>query len=81
MIGKMNRRITIKTWATTQDAGGGLSPSVSSSYSIWAMVEDRSGSLITAQAQPQWSYDYKITFRYEKTRVVNSNQTIAYDGK
>lgn len=81
MIGEMNRRITIKSWLSTKDAGGGVSAVEAGSYSIWAKVEDRSGIQVTSQNQMQWNYDYKITFRYEVSRPVSSNQTIVYDGK
>ena len=81
MIGEMNRRITINSWTSSKDAGGGISPVPNGSYTIWAKVEDRSGTFINAQMQQQWNYDYKITFRYEISRPVTSNQTINYDGK
>lgn len=80
-IGSLNRRITIKSWTSTKDAGGGASTVESGSYSIWANVKDRSGTYITSQNQEQWNYDYKITFRYEISRPVTSNETIIYDGK
>jgi SPP1 family predicted phage head-tail adaptor len=81
MIGQMNRRITIKSWAALQDAGGGVSAAVVGSYTIWAKVEARSGALYTSEEQALWNYDYKVTFRYERTRVVQSNMTIDYDLK
>lgn len=81
MIGKLNRRITIKTCGKIKDAGGGLTPIETGSYSIWAKVEDRFGTIVTGQNQVQWNYDYKITFRYEVSRPVTSDQTISYDNK
>lgn len=81
MIGQMNSKIILKSWGSVTDEGGGSTAVLTNSYSLWAKVEDRSGTTLTSQAQPQWSYDYKITFRYEKSRIVNSNQTIDYDGK
>ncbi len=82
MTGEMNRRITLnRPAATTQDEGGGIVVGVLSSYNIWAKVETRNGSIITGQNQQQWQYDYKITFRYERSRPVASNSTIDYDSK
>jgi len=81
MIGEMNRKITLKSYTTSKDAGGGVSAVVDQFYSIWAKVEARSGSLYTGQEQALWNYDYKVTFRYEKTRVVKSNFIIEYDSK
>lgn len=81
MIGDFNRRITLQSWTTTQDEAGGSAAVIDQSYTIWAKVEDRSGRTFGGEQQEQWSYDYKVTFRYEKSRKVNSNMTILYDGK
>lgn len=80
-IGELNRVITIKSWTSSKDAGGGVSAAEAGSYSIRAKVEDRNGIQVTGQNQMQWNYDYKITFRYEVSRPVTSNQTIVYDSK
>ena len=81
MIGQLNRRVTLKSYGSTQDEAGGLVPVTTASYSLWAKVEDRNGREFTNQQQEQWTYDYKVTFRYEKSRIVKSNMTIDYDGK
>lgn len=81
MIGELNRRINVKSWTTLTDAGGGLRPLVVQDYIIWAKVEARNGLPIISEEQQIWNYDYKITFRYEKSRVVGSNFTIDYDSK
>lgn len=80
-IGQLNRRITIKPWTVTKDAGAGGTAVAGTTYTVWAKVEDRSGVPVTTQNQQQWNYDYKITFRYEISRPVTSNETIVYDGK
>lgn len=81
MIGELNRRITIKTSTTIQDAGGGSSLDETDSYTMWAKVDDRNGFPVTTQEQQVWNYDYKITVRHERSRVIKSNQTISFDGK
>lgn len=81
MIGKLNTRINIITSTPSQDAGGGLSEVRTDDYPLWAKVEARDGRMITGESQVQWSYNYKIIFRYEKSRPVSSGQTIEYDGK
>ena len=81
MIGKLNRRVTIKTLTSDQDAGGGLSAVDGVSYSMWAQVEDRNGFTVTGENQKVWNYDYKITVRYERSRIKKSNQIVEYDGK
>ena len=81
MIGKLNRRVTLKAWSSSQDEAGGVIPLVTSSYPIWANVEDRTGHMMQGEQRREWSYDYKVTFRYEKSRVAISAMTIDYDSK
>lgn len=81
MIGEMNRRITFRSWGSDQDEGGGAIPLLLTTYTIWAKVEARNGQMFSGKQQTLWTYDYKITFRYEKSRLVASNFTIDYDGK
>lgn len=81
MIGTLNRRITINTSTYLQDAGGGISADEIGDYDMWAKVEERNGFPVTGQQQQVWNYDYRITVRYERTRIIKSNQTIAFDGK
>ncbi len=81
MIGELNSRITIKTWGSDQDEIGAPVKVLAASYNMWAKVESRSGHLYVGQEQPLWNYDYKITFRYERSRPVASNSTIDYDNK
>lgn len=81
MIGEMNRRVIVTSWGSIQDAGGGLSPVQIGAYPLWAKVRARNGSLYTGEQQALWNYDYEITTRYEKSRIVKSNQTYEYDGK
>ena len=81
MIGDLNRRVIIKAWGSTTDEAGGVIPVETASYPIWAKVEDRSGRTMTGEQQREWSYDYKVTFRYEKSRVAISAMTIDYDSK
>ncbi len=74
-------RLIIRSWDYTQDDIGGLIPGESSSWEIWADVENRAGKNITQNAQNTWTYDYKIKVRYESTRVIGSGNTINYDDK
>ncbi len=81
MIGKLNRRITIRSWTSSKDDGGGPVAVQTGSYSIWAEVKPRTGQRFSDTDQMLWSYDYKVKFRYEASRVVGSNMTIDYDNK
>jgi SPP1 family predicted phage head-tail adaptor len=50
-------------------------------WTLWAQVSERSGSNSSPYMQTVWNYDYTITVRYERTRVIGSNYTVDYDGK
>lgn len=80
-VAELNRRITLKSWTGSIDAGGGVSAVQVLSYLIWAQVEARNGIPYLSEEQQVWNYDYKITFRYETSRLVKSNFTIDYDSK
>lgn len=82
MIGKLNTRITIKNSGFTIDEAGGPSDlNNDEGYELWAKVDARDGRLMTNEKQVQWSYNYKVTFRYERSRIVTSDMVISYDGK
>lgn len=80
-IGDFNRKITLKSWTATQDEGGGSSAVNLASYIVWAKIDQRFGTPFTSEEQQVWNYDYKITFRYERSRIPKSNFTIDYDSK
>lgn len=78
---KLNRRVVLRGWGTTQNSIGSPVASEIAAWKMWAQVEDRSGSQNNQYSQTLWQYSYKITVRYEKTRVIGSNYTVDYDGK
>ena len=80
MIGKMRNRITLNKWASSIDAGGGVSKgSATKTMTVWADVENRTGSIQTTNDQRQWAYDYKVTVRY--TIDITQDMTITHDNK
>ena len=81
MLSQMNEQILISTYTASQDAGGGVSKSVASSYTTWAKVEDRTGSTAINAGQRQINYDYKITVRYYDSRQITTAQTVTYQSK
>lgn len=81
MIGEMRNHITIKQYTSTQGAAGGSQSVLANTYSVWAKVENRSGSTQTTNGQTQWNYDYKITIRYDKLKSIKQNDQAEYDGK
>lgn len=80
-IKELNRRVNIKSWTSSTDPGGGVSALQVLSFHIWAKVEARSGQPFISPDQQLWNYDYSVTFRYQRGRVVGSNFTIDYDSK
>ena len=81
MIGKLNRRVIIKTIAFTTDAGGGSSTSVTGSQSFWAYVEDRRGVSDIQEGQRQDSYDYRIHIRAYPSFPVTTNNVLEYNSQ
>ena len=77
----LNRRITIKVYGFTKDAIGGVTQTVTSSYDVWAQVENRTGRALDFAQQPMAVYDYKITKRFEIGRETKATYTIEYEGK
>ena len=81
VIGSLNTRVTVQTLTTTTDDGGGWSSSVSSSFQLWAKVENRTGAASYEQGQRQDNYDYKITVRYYPSQEVTTKNKILYGTK
>jgi SPP1 family predicted phage head-tail adaptor len=77
----MNEQVVISTYTTASDAGGGVTKTVASTYTTWALVEDRTGSTAINAGQRQINYDYKITIRYYSERPVTTAQTATYQTK
>lgn len=78
---KYNRRIRVVGYGTTQNAIGSPVATVVADWPMWANVRDRSGSFSNPFQQIVWQYDYEISVRYERSRVIGSNYLIQYDGK
>ena len=81
MVGKLNSRVLFKTYASTKDAGGGVSRAVTSSFSLWAKVENRTGQANYSEGQRQADYDYKITVRKHASITIATTQVVVYLGK
>jgi SPP1 family predicted phage head-tail adaptor len=77
----MNTQVVINTYSVSKDAGGGVTKTISSSYTTWAKVEDRTGSTAINAGQRQINYDYRIEVRYYSSRPITSAQTVNYQGK
>ena len=66
-IGKLNKRVTIKSLGTTQDALGEIVPTWSTHATVWASVVDITGKEFIAAGSTQNSVQTKIAIRYLST--------------
>lgn len=78
-IGEYNRQVTVKRWGSVQNVGGGSAKVLLDSWTVWAKMEDRTGSLSNAEGQRQWSYDTVITIRLNPSKLLMSKDTIDYE--
>ncbi len=81
VTGELNSRVLFKTYGSTKDAGGGISRAVTSSFSLWAKVENRTGQASFIEGQRQADYDYKITVRKYSSITITTAQVIEYLSK
>ena len=77
----MRNHITVNQYTTTEADTGGTDSVLAFTYSLWAKVENRTGSTQTGKGQIQWQYDYRITIRYDRNRNIKQNDEVVYDGK
>ena len=63
-IGDFGDRPLFENWSYTQDAGGGNIKRLDSSFNLWALVEDANSSQFVAESKQQWTFELKITTRY-----------------
>jgi len=78
-IATLNRRITINQYSFAQDVHGGNIKTLGGSYTVWASVEQRSGSRTLDNLQVQYKEVYKIVKRYEASRKLNMTDEIVYE--
>ena len=64
MIGEMRNRVTLQSLSASTDAGGGQSASWSTAVTVWAKVEDLSGTEVVFGDQLEDRSNYKFTIRY-----------------
>jgi SPP1 family predicted phage head-tail adaptor len=76
----MRNRIVLQTLGGSQDSGGGQTTSHSTATTVWAKVEDLSGSEGVFGDQVRGTANYKFTIRYysaltEKNRISYNSKT------
>lgn len=78
---KLDRRVTIFRYTTSQNEMGGLVSVLTGSWSKWAEVQDRSGDEQKQYDQSQWTLQSIMVMRYEKDRPLRSNDVIQYENE
>jgi len=78
---KLNRRISIHRYTTTQNEFGGLVAEETGVWTKWAEVRDRNGSPRNDYQQREWTYDQIFVMRYEVARPTRSNDVITYNSQ
>jgi hypothetical protein len=79
-IRELNRRILINQYLYGQDQAGGNTRLLLSTYPAWAKITKTSGSRVLDNMQIIYTEAYEIIKRYERTRALNLNDEILYEG-
>jgi SPP1 family predicted phage head-tail adaptor len=80
LIGQMRNRIVLQTLSTSSDGAGGQSASFGTATTVWAKVENLSGSESIFGDQLRGTNSYRFTIRYysaltEKYRISYNSKT------
>lgn len=79
-IANLNRPITINKFVFGQDDRGGNIKLLVSSYALMANVEMISNSYVLESLQLKYGEGYRITVRFEPSRILTPNDEIVYNG-
>ena len=79
MIGEMRNKIVIQTLGGSTDSGGGQSTSFATLATVWAKVENMSGSEGYFGDQVRATSNYKFTIRFLSS--VTAKHRISYNSK
>lgn len=80
MIGKMNIKIALKLYSYSQNGNGDMVKTLATEYSQWCFMENKTGSVFSAEAQEIHRYDARFTFRAYPNRVISSQFMIEQGG-
>lgn len=76
----LNRLVTLESYTYTQNDSGGTNPVLAEEIpDVWAIVEQKGGSMGFNQAQMMADATYQITIRYRPQ--VTTNWNIIYEGQ
>jgi SPP1 family predicted phage head-tail adaptor len=79
MIGEMRNRITVQTLSGGTDSGGGQVTSYGSDVTVWAKVENLSGTQSSFGDQIQDRANYRFTIRF--LSAITAKHRISYNSK
>lgn len=79
LIGQMRNRIVLQTLGGSTDAGGGQSTSYSTATTVWAKVENLSGSEGVFGDQVRGTANYRFIIRYYS--ALTEAYRISYNSK
>ena len=79
MIGEMRNRIVIQSLGTSTDSGGGQVASFSTANTVWAKVENLSGTESSFGDQIQDRANYRFTIRFISS--LTAKHRISYNSK
>ncbi len=76
--GRLNKRVILQTVTPTRDTGGGATESWATTATLWAEIEELSGSEAFAGQQIASTLTHRVTLRY---RSVNPQQRLLYGSR
>jgi SPP1 family predicted phage head-tail adaptor len=76
--GPRNRRISIQSQSTTQDAAGGPLQAWTTAYKCWASIEIQNSQLIYSTAEFMAKAAYRITILWTSSVVITPNMRVVY---
>ena len=80
MISEFRNLITIsRSAAPTKSASGGLNKGSATTWTRYAKIESRSGSVGIDRSERTWNYTYKITIGYDPLNKERSGDIVTYD--
>lgn len=81
MIGQLNKRVTVQSRVTTQDALGAESTNWSDVVTCWARIRPVSGRELLGGQQPQVVHDTRIRIRYQAGVAVSAKMRVNFGGR
>ena len=76
--GPFNRRISIQSQTTSQDATGQEQQTWTTAYSCWASIDIQASQLIYSTAEFISKVTHRVTIRWTSSFVVKPNMQIVY---